>query len=329
MSLEQEVATLKTQLAALVAQNEVLKARTQAAEEKEANKLIDGLLEVIEHGDKLESDFINLVDQIESDQLLIDLSEVNNPSSDVLGFKFTDIILKAGHKHFMIDLAPEDRTRFKDTLLNVVKNPLIKAILTTNPVSYLVSKVVEKVSDFTESVKGKPKERLLSVKKAFGQQKLEAFVSEMEQYFPFYESLLNAADTYEVEVDSLKEKYNHLESRLDNYYAGFLGVLGLDPDASQPLLRQVQERFTPEKVDGIPDFRPILDDENNQEAYKIALKFPELKEQIQALMAEYRSILSNFLKDNLEALEIAKNLSPDKAGLEKLETRIQKALNEL
>ena len=323
MDFQEEIEALKAQVKELVHQNELLQVRTLVAERNEAERLIDAIFEVIEHGDKLESDFLNLVDKIESDELLIDLAEVNNPSSEVLGFKFTNIILKAAHKHFIEDIPAADRTRFLDVITNTIQNPLVKALMATNPVSWLVSSIVDKAANFTQSVKGKPRERILSVKRAVGKDKLDAFAKDMERYFPFYEELLSAAEEYEESVNKLGEANQHLEAQLENYYDNFLAILSLDKNKRRPLIRQAQERFAPIIVNGLPSYEEILKDEQNQAAYKIAANFPRLKEKTQTLIAEYQVILSDYLENNLEALAIAKELTTDTDGLERLENRIQ------
>ena len=324
MNFKEEIKAIKAQMEALQQQNQALKDRAANAEKKEANHLIDAILKVIHHGDRLESDFSNLLDQMENDELLIDLGEANNPSSDILGFTFTNIVFKSAIKHF-IDKSPmEDKARFKDVILNVVKSPLVKVLMTTNPVSWLVSKVVDKVADLTESIKGKHGHRILTTKKAIAQNQIDAFTQEMEAYFPFYEALLDASEEYEIRVEELKEDNIRLEALVKDYYNGFLKILELDPtEANSPLLRQVQDRFTPTMVDGVADYRSILENGKNQQAYQIALKFPDNRQRILEVMAEYKNILSDYLEANVEALNLAKSLSENTTGLEKLENRIK------
>ena len=325
MDFQEEIMALKAQMEALQLQNQALKERALSAEKKEADEIVNRILKVIHHGDKLESDFANLLDKIENDELLIDLGEANNPNSKVLGFQFTKVIFKAAIDNFINHSPVEDKKRFTDVILNVVKNPLVNVLLTTNPVSYLVSKVVEKVSDLTASVKGRHGERILSVKKAFKQQQIDAFIKEMEKYYPFYDALLLASDIYEDRVAGLREESMYLESLIGDYYNGFLNTLELDAsEEHSPLLRQVQDKFTPPLKDGEPDYRALIEDENNIVANKIAMKFPELKQQIVEVIASYKGILSDYLEANLQALAMAKELSQDTAGLEKLENRIKK-----
>ncbi len=324
MNFEEEISTLKTQMEALLLQNQALKDRATNAEKNEANHLIDAILKVIHHGDRLESDFTNLLDQMESDELLIDLGEANNPSSDILGFKFTSIIFKSAIKHFIDQSPMEDKARFKDVILNVVQSPLVEVLMTTNPISWLVSKVVDKVADLTESIKGKHGVRILTTKKAIAQNQIDAFTQEMEAYFPFYEALLDASEEYEIRVGDLREDNARLDALLKDYYSGFLKILALDPtEATSPLLRQVQDRFTPNVEDGMEDYRTILEDDKNQQAYQIALKFPDNRQMILEVIAEYQNILSDYLEANVEALNLAKALSEDTVGLEKLENRIK------
>ena len=324
MNVEEEISTLKAQMEALLQQNKELKDRAANAEKKEANHLIDAILKVIHHGDRLESDFTNLLDQMESDELLIDLAEANNPSSDILGFKFTSIVFRSAIKHFIEQSPIEDRPRFKDVILNVVQSPLVEVLMTTNPVSWLVSKVVDKVADLTESVKGKHGTRILTTKKAIAKNQIDAFTEEMEAYFPFYEALLDASEEYEIRVGELREDNERLQALVKDYYSGFLKILQLDPtEASAPLLRQVQDHFTPAMIDGMADYRAILEDEKNQQAYQIALKFPDNRQMILEVIAEYQHILSDYLEANIEALNLAKTLSEDTIGLEKLENRIK------
>ena len=324
MDFQQEITALKEQMEALELQNQALKERAVAAEKKEADELVNRIYNVIHHADRVESDFSNLLDKIDNDKLLIELGEINNPNSKVLGFQFSKIVFKAAIDNFIDHSPVEDKKRFTDVILNVVKNPLVNVLLTTNPVSYLVSKVVDKVGDLTTSVRGRHGERILSVKKAFKKQQIKAFTEEMKKYYPFYDALLIASDEYEAKVAALKEENSQLESLIENYYNGFLKILTLDAtEEHAPLIRQVQDKFVPPTKDGEPDYRALLDDENNMAADEIAVKFPELRQQIVEVIASYKKILSEYLDANLEALEMAKELSQDTTGLEKLEERIK------
>lgn len=318
--LEQKLAELESQLAQILAENKQFKAHEFRMVKKAYEEMIEIISLAVEQGDKLESDYKNLQKAMEQDSLLISLTEVNNPTSNILGFRFTDVISKAVENHFTKNISDKEvKEKFGDVVKRIVENPVFAAILTSNPVTGLVYRVIDKITDFsTNNSLGINLRRWNEqTKVVFQDDKLEAFYNEMTKYIDFYDALIKAAEKYLQSVEQLRQKNQSLKGVLEDYYTDLLKSLGVVSSTGRSNWRQIEEILKPQ-IDSTAGYSGVMEKANVMAAYKKAQGFTDLKERYENLHADYNNILSQFFEAYLNAFINAKSLGKDDFDSKKL-----------
>lgn len=316
--LEKKLAGLESQLAQLLEENKAFKERELQALKKSYDEMIEIISLAVEQGDKLEADYKNLQNSMKMDGLLIRLTEANNPNSDALGFKFTNVISNAVTNHFTKNITDgKIKEKFGEVVNRIVNNPVVAAILTTNPVTGMVYRVIDKITDFTTNnpLGINLRKWHQETKDVFQDDKLAAFQSELTQYIDFYDALLQASDLYKQSVEHLHQKNKSLNSVLENYYSDLLKDLGIEPRPGRSSLVQVQKALTPTTPG---DFGGVMANENVIAAYKKAQGFAGLKERYENLSVDYNNILIAFFDAYLEVFPKAEKLGKDNFDPKKL-----------
>lgn len=325
-----ELAELKTQVAELAKKNKELEATELTRLTKKYEQFTTDILEVVTEGDLLESNFDNLIEKIKDDELFIDLSKMNNPNSDILGFRFIRIIEDLAKKQLIEGLNDKDQPRLTRAINDAVKSPFLQMLVNSNPITLMVSRVVDKVTSFVKSVKGRGGSFVPSIERAFNEQKLNVFIGSLNRYVKFYDSLLQTSNNYQAGVNNLKNSKNELSHRLDNYYNKFLGILGTEATNGAKLFKEIQTRFPPiTPVTTKEQCLAVLESEENLKAHKISLKFPELRSRIYEFEIEYYKILIEFFNQNLTTLKNAHSLSNKPEKLTTLQDRIEARITSL
>lgn len=297
-----------------------------AIREQEYERFLDPIMDVLTSGDKMQSDFEHLIKSMQKDELLIAMADANNPNSSVLGFQFSEIVIKIAKQIFLNDLSTEDRPRFEKALVDATDNSLLKVLAQSNPIGILVSRVVEKVVGFVKSVRIKGK-NVVSVQRAFTKQKIKKFIKELDKYVRFYDSLLLTSREYKSSVQQLTNRKNELVVRLDNYYEKFLQTLEVTATSGSKLIKQVNKKLKPELVEGTPDYLAVMNTAENRKAHQIAIKFPELQNDIRQLEVDYYQILSRYFGHYLKDLKRARKFSTTtNIDLEELIERIEECI---
>jgi len=302
----EEFNKLKAQLEELVSENTKLKKRNLEATKKEWKQFKDTILDVVVDGDLFEGDFENFRQQVEDTSLFTKLIDANNPCSEILGFTFLDVVARLAKQNFLNSLPPEDRPRFETEILaNAIQNPVWQVLLQSNPVTFLVSNVVDKVSSFIKKIKIK-KERIISIESAYDEAKIKNFITDLQPYIQFYDALSRATREYNASVTELINRKGELKVRMDNYHGNFLKKLGVDATGGAALINQVTAKVTPDNLKEEQGYLTLLADENLINANKIAKNFPMLKASVRQFKLEYNKIFHKYLSENLKALEAAK-----------------------
>ena len=111
--LQKQVDELRSRVKTLEKENEVLKAEDWSNDSAEYHVLRSEIFEAVTNIPQLDFDFKNTADKIAVTGLFTKLMQANNPTSDILGFRFTEIIFSASEKHFKEVLKDErDKKRF-------------------------------------------------------------------------------------------------------------------------------------------------------------------------------------------------------------------------
>ena len=101
---------------------------------------------------ELQVNFNNTKDKIAVTALFARLMQVNNPTSDILGFRFSDIVFTTCEKHFLSEIDNEkEKKRFGQIIHKIINNPIVSSIANTNPVTSIISSLINTISSFTTS----------------------------------------------------------------------------------------------------------------------------------------------------------------------------------
>lgn len=321
-----QIQNLESKLALLESENKSLKQIYQERLRKEFEEIEAVIVKAVERGDKLDYAHSNLEKEIEKDFLLVLLTKVNNPNSDDIGFTFTKVINDSVESCFTKKITnPEIKENFGTIIGAVVKNPVLAAILTSNPVTGMVYRVMDKITDFFTNNPFGAKMRQIKEEadKVLIEDNIKNFTASIQTYISFYDTLIQAADQYNIAYKGLAQRRESLSRGLKNYYTDLLKELGIEvgPDIS-PMLKV-------SKLLAVKDgkYHIVLNNDKVIRAYNKAREYGSLEERFNNLYADYKSILAEFLDAYLRAFEnmstsTKANFNMDK--VEKLKNQIKK-----
>ncbi len=265
----------------------------------------------LENGDVLEKDFETAINDITKDPILVKLMEANNPNSDVLGFKFKEVILEASKNSFTKGLREKNEVvRWTNIVDKVINNDVVKSILQTNPITNVVSSIVSLAANFSTTTQvGK---KVIETRDAFQQEQINEFISEMKPYIEFYDRLLLTGNLYLLEVDRIKEKYSYLNQSANEFNQNLLKTLDFKISPRKSLNVQLQELYKYEyDKNGQEKFGEVLKRKRIVAATEHIADFHVLKEDVNDLQKEYNIALIRFLDNYSTHLSEAKEFKKD------------------
>jgi hypothetical protein len=302
---QEEINTLKKQISIL--QESDFELRKSINENDSVTFILvrNTVINAVDNSQKLEFDFLKIISDIEKDELWTDLVNANNPSSDILGASFTEVVIKAAEKHFITPLPEKSKTRFLDIVNKIVKNPIVSSVLNSNPVTSVVASITNSASEFfSNSISGRKISKLaIDTKNVFDQKKLEEFNKELAPYIEFYDEMILANDNYEKGLKNLQKKYNFLTTDITNYNLNLLVSLEIDLDSPIPISTQANNKFRLTKDDyGLNNYKKVLNNESIKNGKSIADNYIIFAMQVQNFKNDYNSLLENYLKENIRLL---------------------------
>jgi hypothetical protein len=251
-------------------------------------------------------DFKNTTDKIAVTGLFAKLMQANNPSSDILGFRFTEIIFSACEKHFIEELKKEkDRARFGQVISKIINNPIVSSLASTNPVTSVVAGIVSTIAGFSTSEAelkkdgGRIREVEVINEDVFDEKSLAAFRSELQIYIDFYDALILASDNYLAGLASLETKYSSLVESVRLYQQRLFVSTG----QQEKNIIIALSGLLPDPSTQVIDFQACLLDEKILRTLLVAREYPVLKESVNELKKDYNSLLFHFLSEYILALE--------------------------
>lgn len=241
------------------------------------------------------------------------LISVNNPESDVLGFKFSDIVLKNVTKKLdnAEDLKSKDKTLFTLGITKLVNG--ISSLI--NPTS-LIGSTINFISSFV------PNRVQTALKDPLGKDFIDSFKEDLKPYLLYYSTLDRYNGIFNEDLYNLDSKHSNLKRDINNYIRTY--VTDINVDLNQPIAAQVNTIF-----DFANSGRTTFDHSkinSKDEIKRIVQSLPELKSLVSELNDYYedynRIILQNFNR-NIQLLESAKDLPDAKDdSITKLETTL-------
>ena len=331
---QKQIDELKSQITGLLAENNNLRHNEITRQKASFEKIFDTIIAVIENGDLVQFKFDSVIEEIKSNEVMIKLSEVNNPTSSFLGFNFFTVIKKACDDHLLSDLPEGQKVTFMEFVSRIVNNPIVKAVLHSNPITKMVSSVIDRVDTFMSTEVAKQgKELVTKMKHVIQEKKVVNFYNSLKKYIDFYDALLEASNQYNIAVDNVIIKYQGVQNEYSGYYSKFIEVMGLNKN--QNLVPQINKMFEIKTVGNYPNYTEIIENEKVKIGYAHAEKFKIFQQTVDLIRADYNAILINYLDANISALETSKSFSDDSMDkgetikiISKIETLMKKLQNE-
>lgn len=319
--LKLKLEILEQKLQSLENENQSLKDREFKRVKGEWEKIKDSLYELFDDGDRVEEKYEGLLHKIRKNKILSLIANANNPTSNKLGFRFVEVISRELERVLVKSFTVEDdRVNFKTIIRRIVKNPIAKAIISTNPFSEIISKVIEKVSVFTRNVIKNPRSKhaYIQSKVVFSEAKIKDFYSGIKKYSDFYEKLTEANDDFREKNLMLLTEVNALSERMKGYHKNNLALLGIITTRGSNWSKV--EKLIDVEEDAVENYLSIINNPNIQRTYEESVKFPALKAKVEEFEVKYNTILNKFITDYLQILELIEGFGDAEFDSESLES---------
>jgi hypothetical protein len=309
--LNLKIKDLEKRISLLVEQDSLFRRTINIEDSVDFLQTRNVIINAVDNAPTLVFNFDKIVENIEINALWTRIVDANNPSSDILGSSFTDVVIKAAEKHFIEALDKKDKPRFIDIVNKIVKNPIVSSVLSSNPVTSVVASITNAASDFfTNNITGaKIKNLAVDTKNVFDQKKMEAFNNELAPYIKFYDEMIKANEDYYSGLNRLKKKNKYLIESVSNYNVNLLRSLGIDITSKIPKSTQANNMFIPNKDKyGLYNYIEIINKPNIRASKSHADKYIVYKLQVDDFQDEYNELLANYLKENKRLLQGAKDI---------------------
>jgi len=299
--LQKKLVELESRLNSLQTENDELKRIQTEGLKKQYEEISEAIQYAVEHGDRLESAHKDLEGKMSQSALLVRFTEVNNPHSEVLGFKFTEVVKNMAAAHFTQKITDQEvKDNFSKVVNRVVNNPVVATLLNTNPVTGMVYRVVDKITDFSNNnpLGIRLNKWAEDVKGVFDDERIKGFVESFNKYIFFYDALLKASEQYHIASEGLTQRRESLGKVLNTYHSDLLKELGIQPKQGVSSLSSLNKILS---VDG-KKYQTILNNPKIMSAYDKAREYRNLEERFNNLLHDYNGIVVQLLDAYLAAL---------------------------
>jgi hypothetical protein len=308
--LQKQLDELRTRIRTLEKENGVLRTESTVNDSVTYSALRAEIFEAFANVSKLDFDFKSTSDKIAVTGLFTKLMQANNPTSDILGFRFTDIIFSASEKYFAGQLKNDgDKRRFSQVISKIIDNPVVSSLANTNPVTSVVAAIISCVAGFStsraevEKEGGRIKEVSIDQKDAFESRNISAFRKELSIYIDFYDALIISSHDYLYGLEELNRKYAYLVEAVTDYKTDLYTGLGF----KETNLLLHLARLLPDPATKGLNYGMFLHDPKIQKSHMLAKKYPVIQEAVFSFKKEYNTLLFNFLSDYIRILKTARS----------------------
>jgi hypothetical protein len=311
--MQKQLDELRSRIRTLEKENGALKSDSRSKDSVAYCLLRSEIFEAFTNVSQLDFNFKNTADKIAVTGLFTKLMQANNPTSDILGFRFTEIIFSSSEKHFKNVLKDEkDKKRFSQVVSKIIDNPVVSTLAGTNPVTSVVASIISVVAGFTtsraevEKEGGRIKNVSVDQQDAFENRGIASFRNELKVYIDFYDALIIVSKEYLEGLTQLDRKYSYLIQSVKDYKAELYGELAFN---ESKMLMQLAKLLPDASSKGV-NFNEIIHDQKIQKSQLLSRKYPILQQSVISLKKEYNTLLFNFLSDYIKTLKTAKGF-PD------------------
>jgi len=312
--LQQQLDELKARIRYLEKENEALKANNKSSDSTVYCEMRDKVFEAFTNVSQLDFEFKNTASKIAVAGLFTKLIQASNPTSDILGFRFTEIIYSAVSKHFMASLKDDqDKRRFSQVISKIVDNPVVSSLANTNPVTSVVASIISSIAGFSTSKVElekdgmKIKDVYVDQQDAFDNRSVNAFRTELQGYIDFYDAMIITSTEFLKGIEYLDGKYAYLIQYIKEYKDELYS--GIDIRESHVLIKL--SNLLPDPSLENLDYGLMIQDDRIRKCAAMAEKYPALQQSVNELKKDYNKLLLKFLSDFIRILESARNF-PDK-----------------
>ncbi len=291
------------------------------------------IFEAFNHVSKINFDFLNTSGKIAVTGLFTKLLQANNPTSDILGFRFNETIMAAAEKCFISELKSEnEKLRFGQVISKLVNNPVISTIANTNPITSVTAAIISTVAGFStttlsvEKNGNKVRNVTANTSDAFNQKNIESFRSELQPYINFYDALNLASDKYLNSLEQVKQRYKYLKVNVETYKIQLSESIKVNDTNTLVKLASLLPDPNTKNI----EFHKYLRDPRVILCASIASRMPDLEQSVNDFQKEYNQTLYTFLKEYITALSSASKLpatSMDQTKIFNLVADIQSFIN--
>lgn len=261
------------------------------------------------------------------------LASVNNPTSDILGFTFSNIIMSKAKEILNSDefkaIPEKKKTTFFTIMDKIINNPIVSAISSSFPITGTVRSVITAASTFfsqpnidLDVKKSSGKVTDVAVKDIKGDNGLdnrfiEKYLATLQPYVTFYEKLEYSNLQYDVSTKALLKNYKNLPKQLKGYESEMDTRLGSNIDSTLNQKIAQIDMLSRYYQSSQPDFKymQFLLDQRIIEANNISKQIGMMTIQLENFYNEFVLISNDKLNADREILEDAKKLEgakPDK-----------------
>jgi hypothetical protein len=305
-AMQRKVEDLISRMSQLEKENQKLRSDLQVRDSMAYCALRMEIFEAYMKAPELSFDFKSTTDKIAITGLFARLMQANNPTSDILGFRFTDIIFSSCEKHFLNGIRKEkDRARFGQVISKIIDNPVVSSLANTNPFTSVIAGIVSAIAGFTTAEAelkkegGRVREVEIKNEDVIDGKSITDFRSELQVYINFYDALIKASDRYIAGLSDLESKYANLSASVSHYLDRLQGSSSQEEGNMIATLSSL----LPDPGNRSIDFHAFLVDENILRILSIAREYPALSKSVSELKKEYNALLYHFLTEYLVALE--------------------------
>ncbi|MDX9906429.1 MAG: hypothetical protein RBS55_07580 [Bacteroidales bacterium] len=303
--LQKQVDELMARVKQLEKESLVIKAGNKTEDSLDYALCRAEIYKIFMHLQKLDGDFQHTSDKIAVTGLFSKLIEAGNPTSDILGFRFTDVIMTSVDKHFIQYLKDEkDKKRLINVIGKIMDNPVVTGLANTNPVTSVIASVIHVVSDFsTTSVElkktsGKVTGAGVTEQDVFDNPSIKNFRASLQTYIDFYDVLSQITSEFVKNLDDLNKEYNTLNVRITIFKSDLYKTLNINDDNMLLRLSQALPDPTAGQVSkNIMVIRAVVTD-----CYRFSDRFAVLREDADEYELQYKNLLYSFLDDYIKTL---------------------------
>lgn len=306
--LQKQLDELKSRLKTIEKENAMLRMQNRTEDSLAYCVLRDEIFSACTHLPQLDFDYKSTAEKIAVTGLFTKLMQANNPTSDILGFRFTEVIFTSADKHFKSVLKEgHDKTRFTQVIGKIIDNPVVTSLANTNPVTSVVAAIISTIAGFTttrvnlEKEGGKVQDVSVVQDDVFDQKCIAGFRNELQVYIDFYDALIIASSDYLEGLESLDAKYAYLVKSVSDYKSEFYSTL----DVRENNLLVKLSKSLPDPALKKIDYQSIFNDPAIRKSQLLARKFPVIQQAVSDFKKDYNTLLFKYLETYIITLKMA------------------------